>query len=322
VTATIQVTTSSIRRIDVRRDLLSVAELIEICFSNQMDHDGIEYIRQIRRAAQSPNALRWTQGSHENLSIPLDGYVWSEQGRIVGNLTLIPFLSGGTWRYLIANVAVHPDYRGRGIAKQLTEKALEHVHDHLAHAAWLQVRDDNPIAIHLYRELGFQERTRRATWICEPDSPSSGNVPSGIQIDFRRKTDWEDQEKWLHSVYPPSVTWNLPLRIGSYKPDFWHDLVHWMNGDRIDHWAARRENRLLGLASLELTSRSSDNLWLAVAPEQEDVTVQALLAQTRKNNSTFHTLSVNYPANRATQAFQSAGFSHLNTLIWMEVQFS
>lgn len=318
----IQVNSSAIRRIDARRDLLSVAELIEICFSNQMDHDGIEYIRQIRRAAQNQSGLRWTQGSHESLSIPLDGYVWIEKGRIVGNLTLIPFLTGGKWRYLIANVAVHPDYRGRGIGKKLTEKALEHIRDHMAHAAWLQVRDDNPIAIHLYRELGFQERTRRDTWICEPDSHSTGLIPPTIQVDSRRNSDWENQEKWLRAIYPPTVTWNLPVRIASYKPDFWHELIHWMNGDRIDHWAARRGSQLLGLATLELTSRSSDNLWLAVDPEQEDLAVQALLAQIRKSFSAFHTLSANYPAHHAVQAFQSAGFKRLNTLIWMEVKFS
>ena len=58
---------------------------------------------------------------------------------------------------MIANVATHPEYRGRGIARALTMTALDHARYHNAVATWLQVRDDNPDAIHIYKTCGFEE---------------------------------------------------------------------------------------------------------------------------------------------------------------------
>jgi ribosomal protein S18 acetylase RimI-like enzyme len=310
-----------IRRLDARRDLLAVADLIELCFANQMDQEGIDYIRHIRRAARDHSYLRWAPGSHENISIPLDGYVWVDQNRVVGNLTLIPFLTNGKWRYLIANVAVHPDYRQLGIGRSLTEKALEHIRDHMAESAWLQVRDDNPVAIHLYRNLGFMEKSRRSTWNNQHNSTPTPDLPPDVQVTGRRKADWEDQSRWLNATYPPDVSWNLPVRISSYKPDLMHDIVHWMNGDRISHWSARRKNELIGLVTQESGMRGTDNLWIAASPEHEDHAVLSLLAGINNRYSYHHHFTINYPAGKAARAFEAAGFSLQNTLIWMEVRF-
>lgn len=318
--ALISAQSNMIRRLDARHDLLAVADLIELCFSNQMDQEGIDYIRHIRRAARDHTYLRWAPGSHENVSIPLDGYVWVDQNRVVGNLTLIPFFTGSKWRYLIANVAVHPDYRQLGIGRKLTEKAIEHIREHMAESAWLQVRDDNPIAIHLYRELGFSEKARRTTWVSH-NSNSLPTIPKGIQLTGRRKLDWEHQLQWLNVVYPEDVAWNLPIRINSYKPDLMHDVIHWMNGDRITHCAARWANQLIGMVTQETGMRNTDNLWMAVSPDHEDMAILALLTAINNQNSHHRPYSINYPAGQAAHSFQSAGCVLQNTLIWMEIRF-
>ena len=46
-----------LRPLDPRKDLNGVADLIDICFDFHMDEDGREYVRQIRRVAQSQNSL-------------------------------------------------------------------------------------------------------------------------------------------------------------------------------------------------------------------------------------------------------------------------
>ena len=185
---TLPVKTSHIRPLDIHRDLLPVADLIELCFSSTLDPDGREYLRHIRKAAADPAYLRWIPGAYERVSTPLYGYVWEQDHRIVGNLSLIPILKGGRWLYLIANVAVHPDYRRRGIARDLTMRALEHVHEHHVSSAWLQVRDDNTSAYNLYCSVGFIERSRRTTWISKMSAtPSSA---AGVRITSRRPEDW------------------------------------------------------------------------------------------------------------------------------------
>jgi len=49
-----------LRPIDARRDLIQVADLIELCFSENIDPDGESYIRQMRNAAKNGPYLQWT----------------------------------------------------------------------------------------------------------------------------------------------------------------------------------------------------------------------------------------------------------------------
>ena len=55
----------------------------------------------------------------EIASLPLTGYVWEQDGRIVGNASLIPFRDNGKRIFLIANVATHPITVGAGSGVRL-----------------------------------------------------------------------------------------------------------------------------------------------------------------------------------------------------------
>ena len=57
----------------------------------------------------------------------------------------------------VLNIAVHPFYRGKGIGFMLLSKSIEkESNSGLARYAFLEVRENNHIAIHLYKKLGFQ----------------------------------------------------------------------------------------------------------------------------------------------------------------------
>src|SRR5512139_2801440 len=105
----ISLTPSHIRKINVRQDLLAVADLIEICFASTLDSDGREYLRHLRWAAGDMSYRSWLTTAAERMTSPLYGFVWEEGNRIVGNLSLIPINTDGKTTYLIANVAVHPE---------------------------------------------------------------------------------------------------------------------------------------------------------------------------------------------------------------------
>src|SRR6185436_15007807 len=132
-----------IRPLNVLRDLPAVADLIELCFSSTMDNDGQRYLSDMRRASHDDSFLNWAAHMTETASIPLMGYIWEQDGRIIGNASLIPFRDRGKRVYLIANVATHPDYRRRGIGRALTERSMKQARDRNAVAVWLHVRDDN-----------------------------------------------------------------------------------------------------------------------------------------------------------------------------------
>lgn len=315
-------TASPIRLLDVRRDLFEVADLIDLCFSSQMDAEGRDYIRYIRRVAHNRSLIRWIPGAAERVSMPLHGYVWEEDGVIIGNLTLIPFYSAGKWLYLIANVAVHPDFRRRGIGRQLTQRAIEHIRQHQVDEAWLQVRDDNPGAIELYRSLGFVEQVRRTTWQGNA-VPVRGPVETDPQIDVTRRhsVDWPLQTRWLEEIYPAQVSWNLSFDWRRLRPGFLRAVSAWINGETFEHWAARLQGRLIGTATWEPGRGLSDMIWLGVDAAWEEQAVYALLAYIRSLRLTNRYLSINYPAGRAASAFTRSGFNQVNTLIWMKMAF-
>jgi ribosomal protein S18 acetylase RimI-like enzyme len=320
--ASIAIDAAHIRPVDPRRDLLVIADLIEICFLDQMDEEGRDYVRQIRHAAQSGDFFRWMRGADETVSLPLGGFVWVEQQRVVGNLTMIPFRASGPsngsprWRYLIANVAVHPDYRRRGIGRQLTMKALEHIHQRRA-GAWLQVRDDNPPAHSLYLSLGFEERARRTTWELS-NAAVPVELPSRLNIAKRRNEDWPLQSAWLRQTYPPEVAWNLGFRLKRLEPGFWRTITNLFLEAPVSQWSVRRGQQLIGAASWDPGTYRAENLWLAADPNDEEEALFALLVNARRTLLPRRPLTVNYPVDRGRLAFDQAGFFKQNTLIWME----
>ncbi len=313
----------NLRPLDVRKDLLPVADLIELCFASTMDQDGQEYLRQMRQAGRDARFLSWAPEAAEKVAMPLSGYIWEEDGQIIGNLSLIPMRQQGHRIYLIANVAVHPDHRRRGIARALTQTALDRLEQRQVWAAWLQVRDDNPAAHHLYLSLGFVERARRTTWEARP-SPRSMTRTSSVQIQVsaRQYKDWEIQKQWLLENYPPEVEWNLNFNPNEFKPSFLNDFLHFMEGGRIKHWAARRQGALTCLLTWQTTRMSADNLWLAAPGTADDESLACLLAQALHDLSGKRNVAMNVDSTRPDEALIEAGFTNRQTLIWMERKLS
>jgi len=309
---------NQIRSLNVLRDLPAIADLVELCFHSTMDQEGQQYIRQMRRASREDHFLQWIQAGIETTSMPMTGYVWDDGDRIIGNISIVPFHGKGKRIYLLANVAVHPEYRCRGIARALTQQAMNYARERHAQSIWLQVRDDNPIALKLYYSMGFQEQTSRTTWQTTSDSPIQDN-DGGVTISPRFSRFWLTQHTWLRQLYPDEITWY-------HTPDwetFGTGIKYWFYrlfiGYDVHQWAAQRNGNLQGVVSWFFTTREYDPLWLAVAPEVENSTVTALLLHARKHLTKGRSLSLDFPAGKNCDAIASAGFNPRRTLVWMHV---
>ena len=128
----------------------------------------------IRRAGLADITAIW---AIEKVSFPTPWSRWSflaELGH--GNSHILvagpaPPLTWQTWGYLIfwvvaeemhiLNLAIHPDYRRRGIARQLLTAGLAQARDLGAQVSWLEVRPSNAAARALYASFGFKEVGRR-----------------------------------------------------------------------------------------------------------------------------------------------------------------
>ena len=68
----------------------------------------------------------------------------------------------------VMNVAVHPDYRRRGIAESLIIRLVEELKTRGSHALMLEVRASNAPAIALYEKLGFVQVGCRKNYYRNP----------------------------------------------------------------------------------------------------------------------------------------------------------
>lgn len=68
----------------------------------------------------------------------------------------------------ILNIATHPEHRGRGLGKQITEMLIKRSREKGAAVCTLEVRESNSIARHLYEQLGFLEAGRIKNYYKKP----------------------------------------------------------------------------------------------------------------------------------------------------------
>ena len=304
------------RPLNILRDLSAVADLIELCFAPTMDHDGQRYLSDMRRASRDDSFLHWASRMTETASMPLMGYVWEQDGRIVGNASLIPFRDRGKRIFLIANVATHPDYRRRGIGRALTERVMKQARDKRASAVWLHVRDDNPGAIKLYQDLGFQEIARRTTWQASPDSRLS---PSETDFNIlpRQPRFWPLQQEWLRRLYPDHLAWYHSWSLNALRPGLWNWLYLLFVDFNIKQWAAVRDDELLATLSWMPQGNRSESLYAATGPNSDPSALTSLLVYVQRMVTYSPRLTLEYPAGELTDAIRAAGFKPQRTLLWM-----
>ena len=313
-----QTAPGQLRPLNILRDLTGVADLIEVCFKENLDASGRSHLDEMRRQARDNVFLNWAPHVIDAISLPLSGFVWEDKGKVVGNVSLIPFHQYGRRLYLIANVATHPDYRRRGIGRALTEMAMQRAREKGANSLWLHVRDDNPGAIKIYRDLGFRERARRTEWYAPSTELPRKSDSARFRIRPRAARDWNFQRNWLERAYPSEMSWYQQQSWSSFGPYLWDGFYRLISDIDVSQWSVETDGQLRGSVSCRYQSGKTANLWLASPPRPDYDALVGLLLYTRRMYAQQQGVHIEYPAGPADEALRAAGFSPSRTLLWME----
>lgn len=117
-----------------------------------------QHLTEVWRIEQCAHSHPWTQSMINNLDgrgachyglfieQQLIGYCYAQN--IVGEMTLL-------------NVAIDPQFRHQGYGRKLMDNFLLLCQQLKVESVWLEVRESNHNAFHLYESLGFNEIERR-----------------------------------------------------------------------------------------------------------------------------------------------------------------
>ncbi len=266
-----------LRPIDMARDVPQIVELLKMVFGEALELDDGQLLGDDVSVQISNLFYRFNPAT----SRLANGFVWMADGRIVGNVTLLPTKA---WdRFLVANVAVHPNYRRRGIARAMMHAVTSAVKTRGGRAILLQVVKDNTSAIDLYRSLGYVGVGHMTTWSSSSSrlrrlGPPDGPPPIDIRpLPGRR---WREAYALDTACVPADLNWPEPLRPDAYRQLFWRRLGDLMNSRLFETWVAADANdRLAGLATISSQWGRSHQLTLRVHPNVAGHLERPLLAK-------------------------------------------
>jgi len=310
------------RRINLQTDLAQLADLIELVFATTMDSSGRAALREMRAMSRFGAGLRMLSHFNDVTAGVHLGFVWMIGDRLVGNVSIYPAnypdSLGKTW--IVANVGVHPEYQGRGIARELMQASLSLIAQRGGKRAVLQVDADNTVAIHLYESLKFvQERTwiqwkRLAGRSQVATSPNTydmfgnliGHIPSydmpvqsEVYIRHPRRSEWRDE--WLLAQELRAnggLGWLHPLHITQFKHPIWRVWFEWLNFRSTERLVIRSDDdtTLLASAWIETSLTNTNKLILLISPDDHARCANALL-QTITRRFGNASLSLEHPAD-------------------------
>jgi len=136
-------------------------------FIRRMRESDLAEVRTIETLSFSnPWSENTFRGEIQNTSVSFPAVVVEKPGdRVVGYIIY--------WHIRedvqVNNVAVHPDYRGRGIGEALMRHVIEKVRANGATFMILEVRSSNAAAIALYKKLAFEVLGTRNNYYTNPD---------------------------------------------------------------------------------------------------------------------------------------------------------
>jgi ribosomal protein S18 acetylase RimI-like enzyme len=297
---------NGLRPVNLRTDLAPLADLIELVFASSMDESGRLAIQEMRTVSRLGSALGFLGRLNELvLGISL-GYVWIEDGRLVGNVSIYPatYPYGGGAGWIIANVGVHPDYQRRGIAYQLMRAALRMIAGKGGEHAILQVDYDNTPAINLYARLGFIMERAFTTWTRSSMMPPPPEN-NAVFITRRTSREWHQEYELAQHVRPANrggIGWLRPLHPAMFRTPLWRQIWETVTLSGIERLVVHSpdKRRLLASAWVENPFVSSrTRLTLLADPAESPVYIEAVLGNILRRLRT-SSFSIEHPRDDDT----------------------
>jgi ribosomal protein S18 acetylase RimI-like enzyme len=311
---------------DARYHLRQVAELVGSVFADELDATGRSVLDEMRVVGRLSPLL----GSLLSMALFSDfvsGYVWVADRRVVGNVTLQRAdVSGARWR--ISNVAVAPEHRRKGVARELMLATLGEIAERGGKWAILQVRRDNPGARHLYERLGFTDVCQDGVWRLSavPETPARRD---GVgELRSLRPGGWQERLELARASRTSLAQWAEPIDPSDFQVSFLGSVQESMSNlfglTRTERWGISKGGRLVGAVETRSRGTPPHTLAFEVHPELRGQLEEVLVARGLKSlaDAAPQPVIAQHSADHAeaVAALEAAGFRPQRVLLTMRRQ--
>lgn len=312
---------AGVRSFDPGRDIGAVADVIEVAFVDELGPNDRGVLRDFRLLRLTAPLLWLASRSLPEFDTVFGGFVWTEGGRIVGTVSLTRLGEGGS-HWLISNVGVLPEYRGRGIAHQLMDAAITSVRRKGGRLITLQVRSQNETAYRLYRRLGFQLLEETAM-LERPPLPLPHLAAPSIPLRPWTPADADRALGLAQAVVPVAYQALLPLRRADFRFDTTGGpsnlAVEWLRGATTYRLAVPDGEEFAALVTLKARRRGGPHqIEMSIRPcwrgQLEPSLVAQMMAILGRYGRRAMTADIRSDETALMGALQEIGFRHAYTL--------
>ncbi len=247
-------------------------ELIETAFAEDQAREGRSFRDEIRSLDKLLPLLRVMFAVAPRLESYFYTLVWEVDGRFASAVT-ISRQGSDAQRWYIANVATHPDYRGRGLARTLVKAALDRIRAQGGRYALLDVRADNEPAYRLYRSLGFLHLETGTALKGEARPLTSPALPDGYALQPIAMTNWRTHFAVAQRLASPETRSVCPPTAKQFRPSWvGHNLETLLNRAqyiKVQMWAVEAGAQPIGLVTCRTRIGGSNphHVHIEIAPD-------------------------------------------------------
>ncbi len=261
------------------------------------------------------------------------GFVWEEDGRVIGLTNVVRM--GTTDQWLIGNVGVLPEYRRRGIARQLVELSVTYARERGAKSVVLDVIDGNVPAYNLYQKLGFEHYSGQTQLRYDGDDGQTGDgvpaLPDGYTLQPSSPFDWRPRYALAKRSVPEVDQRYSPVEEGRFREPrvlrplipiinrmsggrgMWYEARHTATGQAVAFARGRYRTRAGGINLIDI---QLDPAHAALAPD-----LVALLLSTLGQRSPGRRIECHLPQwqTPVIDALLAAGFTRVADMCTMGI---
>jgi ribosomal protein S18 acetylase RimI-like enzyme len=266
---------AQIRPFDTSADLEQLADLMELAFGRELEATENRIVHEMRRMARLGTAL-WLL---DRIAPLMCGFVYVEGNYLLGNVTLSEDKNVPR-QWIMSNVAVHPDWQGRGIATELVKRSLGWVRARGGLRVRLQVRTDNTPAQALYSALGFERYDTTYELLGRnPLTDDSGERDALRRLSHR---NWHLAYKLALAATPVEVQRVVPVRESEYKITRAQWLLERAFGgiqqrQEVERLGLFRDGRMVAYVRIRASNRSGQHRFSTLVHPEARGTCESVL---------------------------------------------